>query len=414
MIEEFFRPCAGRKPVILFLLFVNLLVLVVADMGFADTIILGSNERLTGRVKTPFFRLHTPYGGIRIPAVNIKSIKKAHDHNGFIIITCNNDRFSGIVQEKNVDITLNDARQYSIAMDRVDQIFFNIDLPTHPVATTIFFMENNDRFSGRLLSDSLTIETGHEKFCFPVTDISRITFFKSKSGIKAEILKNDKTFAAGVMKEQKLRIIPESSSRIASCIGRIKKIQFNAEKWLAVASIDQNIATYDSDGDGVPDNVDACPDTGCAASVDKVGCDLSIDSDGDGVVDQEDKCPGTPKGLPVGAEGCFVFMITDFAFNRADIPARYFPELDKAAAILKKYPQIRVEVQGHTDNSGTMAYNKILSMKRAESVCAYLRAKGIASSRLIPRGYGYSRPIADNATEAGRARNRRVQLQQLP
>ncbi len=84
--------------------------------------------------------------------------------------------------------------------------------------------------------------------------------------------------------------------------------------------------------------------------------------------------------------------------------------LDVAAETLRECPNIRTEVEGHTDSVGTDVYNQALSQRRAESVMSYLISHGISSSRLEAKGLGESNPIADNSTEDGRALNRRVEL----
>ena len=84
--------------------------------------------------------------------------------------------------------------------------------------------------------------------------------------------------------------------------------------------------------------------------------------------------------------------------------------LDQAAATLKEWGEVKVEVAGHTDNRSSDAYNMKLSQRRAEAVRDYLISKGVAADRLSAKGYGESRPIADNVTEQGRFKNRRVEL----
>ena len=81
---------------------------------------------------------------------------------------------------------------------------------------------------------------------------------------------------------------------------------------------------------------------------------------------------------------------------------------------LRRYPQLRVEVAGHTDDRGSHAYNLDLSQRRAQAVLDYFVQMGIDAARLVPKGYGETAPVADNATEAGRAENRRVELRILP
>ena len=189
------------------------------------------------------------------------------------------------------------------------------------------------------------------------------------------------------------------------------------------ASVDDRGCPEDSDGDGVYDGLDRCPDTPKGASVDARGCPR--DSDGDGVFDGIDRCPDTPKGATVDERGCpkperlfetretLVLEGVNFAVNSAALTADSSGTLDRVAASLAAWPEIRVEIGGHTDSTGSAAYNQQLSQRRAESVRTYLVAKGIDGSRLEASGYGESNPIADNGTDAGRAQNRRVELKKL-
>ena len=139
------------------------------------------------------------------------------------------------------------------------------------------------------------------------------------------------------------------------------------------------------------------------------------DSDGDGVPDSKDKCPGTPPGVRVDFRGCEIkeeieLPNVNFEFDSARLTADSAETLDGAVSTLERYPDLNVECAGHTDSVGTDAYNQSLSERRAHSVCEYLIAHGIDNSRLTEAGYGESRPIADNSTDEGRARNRRVVL----
>ena len=95
--------------------------------------------------------------------------------------------------------------------------------------------------------------------------------------------------------------------------------------------------------------------------------------------------------------------------NSAEIKPEYMPEIEKFAKFLKENPNIKVEIQGHTDNTGSEEYNLKLSQRRAEAVRKVLIEKyGISPDRVIAKGYGESMPIAPNDTEEGRAKNRRV------
>lgn len=190
------------------------------------------------------------------------------------------------------------------------------------------------------------------------------------------------------------------------------------------ARVDSRGCPKDSDGDGVYDGLDQCPDTPRGAVVDKNGCPL--DSDGDGVYDGLDKCPGTPPGTKVDANGCpekkvlfepgkkkLILEGVNFDLNSANLTRESYAILDRVAESLKDWPDVRVEIGGHTDATASDAYNLRLSERRAESVRKYLEGKGIASSRLRAKGYGESQPIANNGTAEGRAKNRRVELTKL-
>jgi OmpA-OmpF porin, OOP family len=137
------------------------------------------------------------------------------------------------------------------------------------------------------------------------------------------------------------------------------------------------------------------------------------DSDGDGVIDPRDKCPDTPRGVAVDADGCprrgtATLQGVTFEFNSARLTPASRPVLDELAADLKRYPRLKIEVQGHTDSVGADAYNLKLSGERANSVREYLLEQGVPSAQLTARGFGEAQPLEDNKTEEGRALNRRV------
>jgi len=134
------------------------------------------------------------------------------------------------------------------------------------------------------------------------------------------------------------------------------------------------------------------------------------DSDGDGVYDDEDQCPGTPAGAKVNAVGCWTLDSVLFDFDKAEIKPEGYPLLDAIVVILEKNPAMSVELQGHTDNVGTEAYNLDLSMRRSTSVAKYLVDRGILRNRLATTGFGFKSPVALNGTGFGRSLNRRVEL----
>ncbi|MCA2977805.1 MAG: OmpA family protein [Myxococcaceae bacterium] len=175
----------------------------------------------------------------------------------------------------------------------------------------------------------------------------------------------------------------------------------------------------DDDGDGVPDRTDACAKV--AGVPENRGCP-DTDGDGDSVVDRLDNCPAEPG--PAANAGCKkaqavalqagkleIREAVAFATNRAVIEPRSFAMLDNVAAVLRAHPELlTVRIEGHTDDQGDDAKNLTLSQARADAVRDYLVNKGIAATRLVAEGFGEARPIADNATDAGRAKNRRVEF----
>lgn len=184
------------------------------------------------------------------------------------------------------------------------------------------------------------------------------------------------------------------------------------------ATVNSRGCPSDSDGDGVYDGLDACPDTPGGATVDARGC--SSDADGDGVADGIDRCPDTPAGTAVDVKGCPVLFEAErddlvlegvnFETNSAVLLAGSRTVLDRVAQSLRAWPDVQVEVGGHTDSRGDAAYNLKLSGERAESVRRYLVGRGVSERQLTATGYGETQPVADNETAEGRALNRRVEL----
>ena len=173
----------------------------------------------------------------------------------------------------------------------------------------------------------------------------------------------------------------------------------------------------DSDGDGVPDDRDECPNTPAGVPVDQVGCPL--DSDGDGVPDYRDKCPGTPPGVKVDDDGCEIIenmvidlQVEEFGFDSAELrPPMEDPLDDLADSIQRSRGDEAVVIIGHTDSVGAAEYNQGLSERRAQSAADHLISRGIEADRVTVRGEGEASPIADNASAEGRARNRRIEVQ---
>ncbi len=192
------------------------------------------------------------------------------------------------------------------------------------------------------------------------------------------------------------------------------------------AKVDGSGCPLDADGDGVYDGLDTCPGTLKGAKVDASGCPL--DSDGDGVYDGLDACSDTPKHLKVDAKGCPIpvtamavelfdsgrFATTAIVFKTgsAELDLENTEELNEIGRTLADWPAMRVEIGGHTDDTGSAALNASLSERRAAAALAYImgRHPEMDASRFTVKGYGESAPIADNKTAEGRAANRRVEF----
>lgn len=173
----------------------------------------------------------------------------------------------------------------------------------------------------------------------------------------------------------------------------------------------------DTDKDGVNDEQDKCPTVAGVARYQ--GCPIP-DSDNDGVNDEEDKCPATPG--PASNQGCpeikqavidkinYAAKNILFATGSTKLLPASFKSLNEVAKIMNDDASLMLDIDGHTDNTGTADKNQALSENRANAVKAYLASKGVAESRMTATGHGQDSPIADNKTAAGRTKNRRVEM----
>jgi OmpA-OmpF porin, OOP family len=188
---------------------------------------------------------------------------------------------------------------------------------------------------------------------------------------------------------------------------------------------DDGCPDVDNDLDTIPDARDKCIDDpeDPDGFEDDDGCP-DLDNDQDTVPDLEDQCPNEAGEVDGDKPGCpkkpSLVVVTDteikitqqihFEFDKAVIRPESFAILDAVVEVLEKNPKIKIEVQGHTDNVGSPAYNKQLSDRRAGAVLKYLVGKGIEESRLTSKGYGMEKPIRPNDNPQNRALNRRVQF----
>ena len=174
----------------------------------------------------------------------------------------------------------------------------------------------------------------------------------------------------------------------------------------------------DTDGDGVINKLDQCPTTPAGVKVDAKGCPL--DRDGDGVPDYQDKCPD--RAGPASNQGCpeikaetkkrlsEATKFIQFEFNKAVLKTSSYPTLEQLAAVMAEYPDYTMGISAHADSKGEDNYNLRLSDDRAASARTFMLSKGVPAERIVSHGYGETKPIGDNKTEAGRALNRRVEF----
>lgn len=185
----------------------------------------------------------------------------------------------------------------------------------------------------------------------------------------------------------------------------------------------------DNDGDGIPDALDKCPDEAedFDGFQDEDGCP-DLDNDGDGIPDSLDKCPdeaeifngfededGCPDIAPLGESSFSPKEIlldgeTTFGTNTSEILPSAFAELDRIVNLLKTFPNAKWRIEGHMDNQNSSDFSRVISLKRAEAILNYFILKGLPSFKFEVIGMGDKFPIANNNTEFGRSKNRRIEI----
>lgn len=183
----------------------------------------------------------------------------------------------------------------------------------------------------------------------------------------------------------------------------------------------------DQDGDGVPDAQDHCPAVMGVPNLDPAKNGCPQDTDGDGIEDKEDACPqekgersstptenGCPRSVRVQGEQIVILQQVNFKTASDVIEPGSFGLLQQLVEVMQQHPEIaRVAIDGHTDNQGLERTNVELSRRRAAAVLRWMSEHGVDARRLEARGFGPKRPIADNKTAEGKAKNRRVEFQIL-
>lgn len=225
---------------------------------------------------------------------------------------------------------------------------------------------------------------------------------------------------------QNISNIPPRTGRDHSTfanIGTGLKYYFT-ENFFAKASLDgmYNLDAQEAEwmaGVGVGMNFGGSSSKPAAEPAPEPVAEVCADSDNDGVCDNVDKCPDTPANVTVDANGCpavaevvRVELDVKFDFDKSVVKEESYGDIKNLADFMKQYPQTTTTVEGHTDSVGTDAYNQGLSERRANAVRDVLvNQYGVEGSRVNAVGYGESRPVADNATDSGRAVNRRVEAE---
>ena len=169
----------------------------------------------------------------------------------------------------------------------------------------------------------------------------------------------------------------------------------------------------DSDGDGITDAKDNCPDTVGVRG--NRGCPWP-DTDGDSVLDKDDKCPD--EAGPASNGGCpeiekilsSYTKTINFDYGKSVIKDEVVEALQGIVALIKEYPNAEFVVEGHTDSIGSESFNQTLSEERAASIVAFLVSNGIDTARLTAVGFGETSPISEDSTKEGMAQNRRVEI----
>jgi outer membrane protein OmpA-like peptidoglycan-associated protein len=198
-------------------------------------------------------------------------------------------------------------------------------------------------------------------------------------------------------------------------------------------AVDDFGCPFDSDSDGVPDYLDKCPNTPPAVDVDNKGC--PVDSDLDGIPDYLDNCPDSAPGEIVDEKGCkkiikmpepdtisvkpqpireVIFSVSEiFEKNGVTLKPSASVELDKLVEEMKRDPLSRWRIESHTDNVGSAEANLKTSSRRAETIQNYFLSRGISKIRIEAIGFGSKLPVADNKTEQGRNKNRRIEIRRI-
>ncbi len=383
----------------------------------ADLIVMKNGDKLFGKIQNKHFALYSPYGQIVCGYDFLKKItfdENKPAHGSFQSI--NNDRFSGFILVDGYHIILETGEEKSISKNNIQRIRIDRPGPSYKISTVVFTMQNNDKFSGKMLTADFKVKAGHMVRLIRGDAINRIEI-PAAGHNNARILLNNGDLISGELQVEQIDVASDSIGPITIGKSAISSIQFNADKMVLSQYYNLPESDRDSDGDGIADDKDKCPGSSWGFEVDENGCSKDpnltkggnpFDQDSDGVLNDLDQCPNTPQGVPVDLHGCSAIKPVFFEFDKYDLQRKFYADLDIVVFMLKKNPSMNIQIQGHTDNVGSPEYNMELSEKRAKAIKSYLTNKGIDAQRISIIGYGDTKNEAPNNTPSGRAQNRRA------
>ena len=390
------------------LIILAVFLLICPALGLADIVYIKNGDKLFGTIQNPSFTVQTPYGKISIKNEFLKSINyKEGSIAHWTIETINNDRFSGTLLNDDIQFIQEDGQQKTLSREKIQRIKREISGPSYSITTTIFTMKNNDRFSSKFLNAGLEIRANHMTESIHPGEINRIEFADDYLANTTILLENG-DLITGTLRQNQIRLAPDTLPEFSVAKSSLKSIQFNAPKLVLKNFSGKTRADSDSDADGIPDYADICMNTPVGVRVGQDGCREKTTVAK--VVNKANRGSALNNDNPIQKQLAGTFENILFDFDRFELKPQYYSVLNEIAHMLSRSPETKVEIKGYTDNVGTAEYNQILSEKRAGTVKNYLVQKGVEKGRLFPVGFGFRMNNSSNKTEAGRALNRRVEI----
>ena len=236
-------------------------IFIFAAQGHTDTVLLHNGDRLIGTIQNSHFALQSAYGQIVIKSDFLKRI--SFSENQLIdakLQTINNDLLSGSLLNKNIEIQLQTETSQILNLKEVKLIMLDTSGPSRPLLTTIFTMNNNDRFSGKVPNPGLTIKGDLVTATYLSEELNRIEFIGDGQK-EVKVLLTNGDIIHGALKLDDINIVPDSFGRLIANKSGFSSIQFNARKMVLKEFTSLSTYEKDSDGDGVLDHQDKCPDT---------------------------------------------------------------------------------------------------------------------------------------------------------